>query len=294
MTNPDGTPADQPTPAQHPGHETQQPSPYGQPQSQRESQSPSPYGPPVPFAEQNPPQDSAQGQSGAYVGHDSSGHDQPAYDQSGFGQPPYAPPVSGQPGYGQNGSGQPEYGQPGFGQPGSDQPGYGQQPYGQPTYGQPGYGQAPSGQPGYGAPHYGGPDRGADKSGAQLVWLIGLVSLFGFFYLSPFFSIIATLIVWSTVRHRGPLSAGNARNAMNWQITYLLGQIVAFVLHFLVLATFGGGGFVSPPLFTVLLIVVWNVANLVALIMGAVKSSRGEIYRFPLTVPFHILTQKID
>lgn len=276
MTNPDGTPADQPTPAQHPGHETQQPSPYGQPQSQPESQaqSQSPYGPPVPFAEQNPSQDSAQGQSGAYVGHDSSGHDQPAYDQSGFGQPPYAPPVSGQPGYGQNGYGQPEYGQPG----------YGQQPYGQPGYG----------QPAFGAPNYGGPDRGADKSGGQLVWLIGLVSLFGFFYLSPFFSIIATLIVWSTVRHRGPLSAGNARNAMNWQITYLLGQIVAFVAHFLVLATMGGGDFVSAPLVTLLLIVAWNVANLVALILGGVRSSRGEVYRFPLAVPFHILTQKSE
>ncbi|SKC68905.1 DUF4870 domain-containing protein [Okibacterium fritillariae] len=276
MTNPDGTPADQPTPAQHPGHETPQPSPYdepqqqspyGQPQSQSEPQSP--YGPPVPFAE-------------------------PTHEQSGFGQPPYAPPVSGQPGYGQDGAGQPEYGQPGYGQPG-----YGQQPHGQPNYGQPGYGQPPYGQPAYGAPsygapNYGGPDRGADKSGAQLVWLIGLVSLFGFFYLSPFFSIIATLIVWSTVRHRGPLSAGNARNAMNWQITYLLGQIVAFVAHFLVLATFGGGGFVSPPLFTVLLIVVWNVVNLVALIMGGVRSSRGEVYRFPLTVPFHILTQKSE
>jgi uncharacterized Tic20 family protein len=281
MTNPDGTPADQPTPAQHPGHETQQPSPYGQPQSQPESQSQSqsPYGPPVPFAEQNPSQDSAEGQSGAYVGHDSSGHDQPAYDQSGFGQPPYAPPVSGQPGYGQNGYGQPEYGQPEYGQPG-----YGQQPYGQPGYG----------QPAFGAPNYGGPDRAADKSGGQLVWLIGLVSLFGFFYLSPFFSIIATLIVWSTVRHRGPLSAGNARNAMNWQITYLLGQIVAFVAHFLVLATMGGGDFVSAPLVTLILIVAWNVANLVALILGGVRSSRGEVYRFPLAVPFHILTQKSE
>ena len=211
-------------------------------------------------------------------------------------QPPYAPPVTGhepqQSPYGPPvppTQGQPPYVQPGYEQPGYEQPGYGQQPYGQP-----GYGQAPYGQPAFGAPNYGGPDRGADKSGGQLVWLIGLVSLFGFFYLSPFFSIIATLIVWSTVRHRGPLSAGNARNAMNWQITYLLGQIVAFVAHFLVLALFGGGGFVSPPLFTVLLIVVWNVVNLVALILGGVRSSRGEVYRFPLAVPFHILTQKSE
>jgi len=231
MTNPDGTPADQPTPAQHPGHETQPPSPYG---------------PPVPPAQGQPP----------YV--------QPGYEQSGYEQPGY---------------GQQPYGQPG----------YGQQPYGQPGYGQPGYGQ-----PAFGAPTYGGPDRGADKSGGQLVWLIGLVSLFGFFYLSPFFSIIATLIVWSTVRHRGPLSAGNARNAMNWQITYLLGQIVAFVAHFLVLATMGGGDFVSAPLVTLILIVAWNVANLVALILGGVRSSRGEVYRFPLAVPFHILTQKSE
>jgi uncharacterized Tic20 family protein len=279
MTNPDGTPADQPTPAQHPGHET--PQPYEQQQS--------PYGPPVPFAEQNRSSDAGQGRPGAYPGEDSSGHTSPPSGQAGSGQPPYAPPVPGQPGYGQ-----PDYGQPAAGQPGYDQPQYGQPGYGQQPYGQPGYAQPAFGQPAYGAPNYGGPDRGADKSGGQLVWLIGLVSLFGFFYLSPFFSIIATLIVWSTVRHRGPLSAGNARNAMNWQITYLLGQIVAFVAHFLVLATFGGGGFVSPPLFTVLLIVAWNVVNLVALILGGVRSSRGEVYRFPLAVPFHILTQKID
>lgn len=259
MTNPDGTPADQPTPAQHPGHETPQPSPYDEPQQQ------SPYGQPQ-SSPSEAPSPSPYGPPVPFA--------EPTHEQSGFGQPPYAPPVSGQPGYGQDGAGQPNYGQPGYGQP----------PYGQPAYG----------APNYGAPNYGGPDRGADKSGAQLVWLIGLVSLFGFFYLSPFFSIIATLIVWSTVRHRGPLSAGNARNAMNWQITYLLGQIVAFVAHFLVLATFGGDGFVSPPLFTVLLIVVWNVVNLVALILGGVRSSRGEVYRFPLTVPFHILTQKSE
>jgi len=170
--------------------------------------------------------------------------------QSGSGDPnvpPAAPPPYGQqpPPYGQQ---PPPYGQqpPPYGQP----PQYGQQP--------PQYGQAPQ----YGAPPGAAPVSDSDrKMWAMLAHLGGII--LGF---------IAPLIVWAIYKDRDQFLKDQSTEALNFQITVLIGYLAAVILT---AATLHLLGFL-PYL-------IW-VGNLVFCIIAGMAANRGEAYRYPFAL----------
>lgn len=85
-----------------------------------------------------------------------------------------------------------------------------------------------------------------------------------------FFGFIPALIVWLLKKDDNPFVGGQAREALNFQLTVLIGYMVAWVLAFLLV------GFMLLPLI--------YVGNLVLCILAAVKVSQGEDYRYPLTL----------
>ena len=84
-----------------------------------------------------------------------------------------------------------------------------------------------------------------------------------------FFSIIPSLIVW-LVKKDSPFVAAHAKEALNFQITLILGFVIAFFLMLVLIGFF---------LFWVL-----GVVNLVLCIVAALKASSGEHFSYPLTL----------
>lgn len=174
----------------------------------------------------------------------------------------------------------------GYGQP--QQPPYGQQPYGAaqaPGYGQqPPYGQQPYGQqPGYGQQQYAQqPYAGAaqplapesDKQAAMWSHIGGIV---GF---------LPSLIIWLVLKDRGPRTNVEAKEALNWQITftivYIALIIVVGILNGIAIAA---GVFFLPMLLNVLPFALW-VLNVVFSIIGGVRVNGGGSYRYPVNFRF--------
>ena len=84
------------------------------------------------------------------------------------------------------------------------------------------------------------------------------------------FSFIPALIVFLLKKDDSEFIRVQAREALNFQITLLLAQFVAYVLVFILV------GFL-------LLGLIW-LFNIVICIIAAISSSKGEYYRYPLTL----------
>ncbi len=85
-------------------------------------------------------------------------------------------------------------------------------------------------------------------------------------------SFVAPLVIWLVLRGRGPFVEHHAKESLNFQITVLgvaAGTVVAAVI------TFG------PLAFVPYLVLV---AGAVLHVLGAVAASRGEWYRYPVSV----------
>ena len=84
------------------------------------------------------------------------------------------------------------------------------------------------------------------------------------------FSFIPSLIVWLLKKDDNEYIAAQAKEALNFQITLLLAQFIAYILVFILV------GFL-------LLGLIW-IFNIVFCIIAAISSSKGEHYRYPLTL----------
>ncbi len=98
-----------------------------------------------------------------------------------------------------------------------------------------------------------------DKNIAVITHLAGML-----------FSIFPALLVWLLKRNDNAFVADQAREALNFQITILIAQAVSCILVFVVI------GFLFLGL-------VW-LANIFFCIMAAIAASKGEHYRYPLTL----------
>jgi uncharacterized Tic20 family protein len=161
-----------------------------------------------------------------------------------------------------------------------------QQPYGQPQ--QP-YGAAP-GQPAgavppqqpYGAPAGAVPppqqyasapaaplDPAQDKQWASFAHLGGILWF------------LPSLIIWLVFKDRGALTNQEAKEALNWQITWISVWIVSQILGGIL--AFTGVGFL---LFSLLIPWVLYILNLVFSILGFVRVNSGGAYRYPVNFRF--------
>jgi len=85
-----------------------------------------------------------------------------------------------------------------------------------------------------------------------------------------FFGFIPALIVWLLKKDDSAFVGEQAREALNFQITVLIGYMAAWVLAFVLV------GLVLLPLI--------YVGNLVLSIVAAVNVSKGKEYQYPLAL----------
>ena len=98
-----------------------------------------------------------------------------------------------------------------------------------------------------------------DKTMALLAHLLGI-----------FTSVFGPLIIWLMKKDQSPFVDDQGKEALNFQITLLIGWVVAFVLSFVVI------GMILYP--------ILGVANIVFPIMGAIKANEGAAYRYPFSI----------
>lgn len=189
---------------------------------------------------------------------------QPPVNPEGNGVPPQqpnVPPAQPQQPYGQVPPQQPNV-----------PPAQPQQPYGGqvPPPQQP-YGQQPQQQPygGAGAPAAAPLDAASDKQWASFAHLGGILW------------ILPSLIIFLVFKDRGQLTNQESKEALNWQITWIIvwiaSQIVGAVL------AFTGFGWL---IFGLLIPWILYVVNLVFSILGFVKVNSGGTYRYPVNFRF--------
>jgi uncharacterized Tic20 family protein len=90
------------------------------------------------------------------------------------------------------------------------------------------------------------------------------------FFILPFGNILGPLVVWLAKRDQSTFVALHAKEALNFNITFLLGAIVCGLLL----------AFSIGILFGAVLFVYWLVMTIIA----ALKANEGAAYRYPFTV----------
>jgi uncharacterized Tic20 family protein len=166
-------------------------------------------------------------------------------------------------GYGQgNQQGYGQGNQQGYGQ--GNQPSWGQQPYGQQGYGQQGY--DPQG--------YGPRGPSDDRTWALLSYILALVA-----------SVIAPLVIYLVKMNESRFVRFHAAQALNMGITAFIEAVAIFILAiFLAVITHGFGVLLAALAFVAL-----AIAHLVYLIIAAVKSNQGQLFRVPTIICFRMV-----
>jgi uncharacterized Tic20 family protein len=173
--------------------------------------------------------------------------------------------------YGQDGPQGPGQGSPqGPGQGSQQGPGQGSQQ----GYGQQGYGQQGCGQQGYNPQGYGPRGPSDDHTWALLSYVLAFVA-----------SIIAPLVIYLVKMNESRYVRFHAAQALNMGITAFIESIgIFFVGIVLAVITHGFG-----ILLMLLAFVALGIAHLVYLILGAVRSNQGQLFRVPTIICFRMV-----
>jgi uncharacterized Tic20 family protein len=155
---------------------------------------------------------------------------------------------------------------------------YGQQGYGQQNYGQQGYGQqnyAQQGDPqGYNPQGYGPRGPSDDHTWALLSYVLAFVA-----------SIIAPLVIYLVKMNESRFVRFHAAQALNMGITAFIESIGIFIVGILLAVITHGFGI----LLMLLAFVALGIAHLVYLILGAVRSNQGQLFRVPTIICFRMV-----
>jgi len=95
-------------------------------------------------------------------------------------------------------------------------------------------------------------------------------------------SLIGPLVVWLAKRDSDAYVAAHSVHALNFNISVLIYTVVGgFALGIVVVVTLGIGLLFALPV-VIVAVIVW----LVLVIQGGLAASRGEQFRYPMTIDF--------
>ena len=91
-------------------------------------------------------------------------------------------------------------------------------------------------------------------------------------YIIPFGNIIGPLVVWLMKKAESAEVDYHGKEALNFQISVAIYAIIGLLLVFVVIG--------------IPLLIALGIANIVFMIIAAIKASNGERYRYPCTIRF--------
>ncbi|CAN5479367.1 DUF4870 domain-containing protein [soil metagenome] len=96
--------------------------------------------------------------------------------------------------------------------------------------------------------------------------------------------ILPSLIIYLVFKDRGTLTRQESKEALNWQITFLGGLIVIYILVAIINGiAIASGAYALVGIIGFLPFLAW-VANAIFSILGGVKVQGGGAYRYPFAV----------
>ena len=116
------------------------------------------------------------------------------------------------------------------------------------------------------------PVSGDDKTLAVLAHLSPIIALV---LSAGWLSILGPLIVWLIFRGRGGLVRNAAATSFNFNITIWLAMVIGWICVFTIILI---------PV-ALILFFVPGILQVVFSILGAMKASRGDAFRYPFQVP---------
>jgi uncharacterized Tic20 family protein len=114
-----------------------------------------------------------------------------------------------------------------------------------------------------------------DGSNRTIAILAHLSPIIAMILSAGWLSFLGPLLVWLIWKDRGTLVRNAAASAFNFNITVWVVTIVGWICIFTI---------VLIPLAIALWAVVW-IAQIVLSIIGAMRASNGEVYRYPFQIP---------
>ncbi len=91
-------------------------------------------------------------------------------------------------------------------------------------------------------------------------------------YFFPFGGIIGPLICWFSKRDESVWINLNGRNALNFNLSILLYSVLAIPLCFIIIG--------------IPIILALATLKVICIIIASIKASKGQLFRYPLTIPF--------
>lgn len=85
-----------------------------------------------------------------------------------------------------------------------------------------------------------------------------------------FFGFLAPLVIFLVFGKRGPFVRHHAVEALNFQLTLLIGYVVSTILIVILIGIVG--------------FIVLGIASLVLSIMAAIAANNGQWYKYPFTI----------
>lgn len=87
-----------------------------------------------------------------------------------------------------------------------------------------------------------------------------------------FFGFIPALIGYLVLKDRGEFIREHTKTALNFQITMLIAAVVGSFLILLIIGIF--------------VVIAVSIVIIVFSIIAAIRANQGQLYRYPLTIPF--------
>lgn len=91
------------------------------------------------------------------------------------------------------------------------------------------------------------------------------------YVLAIFTGFVGPLIIWLLKKDSSPFIADQGKEVLNWEITL----VIAWVVGVMTIWIFGLGALILAAAF---------ICNLVFNIMGAIRTSKGQAYRYPFVI----------
>jgi uncharacterized Tic20 family protein len=91
-------------------------------------------------------------------------------------------------------------------------------------------------------------------------------------YFFPFGGIIGPLICWLSKRDESVWINLNGRNSLNFNLSILLYIVLAIPLCFIIIG--------------IPIIMALATLKIICIIIASIKASKGQLFRYPLTIPF--------
>lgn len=109
--------------------------------------------------------------------------------------------------------------------------------------------------------------KSEDKQYAMLIHLSQLAGM-----IIPLLGWVLPLILWQTKKDTSSFIDEHGKIVMNWIISTVIYGVICWILVFLLIG--------------VILLIALGICSLVFIIVGAIKANNGEVWPYPLSIPF--------